>query len=80
MTATTVSVPRYSTLVQLVDYTFKVLVTNLAIWPSASTARDDGLHKSNSFANWCTKSRATNRVPNHHNEKVNIHPREKFRI
>ena len=36
------------------------------------------LHKSNLFANWCTKS--TNRVPYNDDEKVSIHPREKFRI
>ena len=36
------------------------------------------LHKSNSFANWCTRS--TNQVPYHDDEKVSIHPWEKFRI
>ena len=36
VTATTASVPRYSTLVQLVHYTLKVLARILAIWHSAS--------------------------------------------
>ena len=36
------------------------------------------LHKSNLFANWRTKS--TNRVPYHDDEKVSFHPQEKFRI
>ena len=36
------------------------------------------LHKSNLFANWCTKS--INRVPYHDDEKVSIYLREKFHI